>query len=397
MAIEEKEDFATLLAEYEQREPTPRRQNLPAVGDKVSGKVVSIGREAVFVALGAKAEAVLDRDQVVDSDGNLQVSVGDTIEARVAEIRSGQIVLRTSIGRGPDARAELAQAHAHGIPVEGVVSAAIKGGVEVQVAGVRAFCPISQLDDRYVEDAGEYVGKRYAFRITRYETGRGNQVNLVLSRRVLLDEEKAIRAQETREKLKVGAVLPGRVTSIKGYGAFVDLGGIEGMLHISELGFGRVEHPSDVVSVGQSLDVQIIKIEKTNDPKRPEKIGLSLKALAADPWDEARKRFSDGSQVRGTVARLEAYGAFVELLPGVEGLVHVSELGAGRRVNHAREVVKIGDEVDVVVLGFDLPRRRISLSIKAAKAGEEAAVAASYDRPKSSGFGTIGDLLKKKL
>jgi small subunit ribosomal protein S1 len=218
------EDFASLLAEYEQSQPPQQRRDLPQVGDTIRGRVVSIGSDTVFVALGAKAEAVLGREEVIDEDGEVRVSVGDMIEARVAEIRGGQVVLRTMLGRGPDARAELAQAHQHQIPVEGVVSAVIKGGVEVQVGGVRGFCPISQLGDRFVEDATAFVGQRLTFRIIRFEAGRGQSANIVLSRRALLEEEAAARAVETRARLAPGAVMTGTVRSIKGYGAFVDLG-----------------------------------------------------------------------------------------------------------------------------------------------------------------------------
>lgn len=363
----------------------------------VRGRVVSISQDAVFVALGAKAEAMLELQQVMDAEGKVQVAVGDTIQARVGEIRNGQVVLRMIAGRGPEARAELVQAHQHGIPVEGLVTAAVKGGVEVQVAGMRAFCPISQLDNRFVQDPATFVGQRLQFRIIRYEPGRGNNANIVLSRRVILEEEAAARAAEIRAKLEVGAVLRGTVTTIKGYGAFVDLGGVEGMLHVSELGFGRIEHPSEVLSVGQTMDVQIIKIEATGDPKRPQKISLSLKALASDPWKEAADRFVEGARVRGKISRLQPFGAFVELMPGIEGLIHISELAKDRRVHNAREVVNVGDEVEAVVLGIEHERRRISLSLSAKEAQEEEAEVRAYEPPRIQGFGTLGDLLKKKI
>ena len=398
MSSEKEEDFASLLAEYEREAPVRGRSEMPKVGDTVTGRVVTVGREAVFVELGAKAEAMLDIEQVTGSDGQVMVSVGDTVEARVAEIRSGQVVLRTSMGRGPDARAELAQAHEHGIPVDGLVSGLNKGGVEVQVAGVRAFCPISQLENRFVEDASGYVGQRLQFRIIRFEKGRGNTPNIVLSRRALLEEEAKAKAEEIREQLKVGSVMQGEVTSIKGYGAFVDLGGVEGMLHISQLSHARVEHPEDVLSVGQKLEVQIIKIEKTDNPKRPQKIGLSIKALARDPWDELRPRLDAGARLRGKVVRIQPFGAFVELSPGVEGLVHISQMASDRRINHPNEVLSTGKEVEVSVLSVEDSRRRIALSMVAAEAEEEAAQAASY-RPQSQGksLGTFADLLKKKL
>lgn len=393
---ESEEDFGALLDEYEQRVPVPRRKDKIQVGARVRGQVVSVGREAVFVSLGAKAEGVLDIAQVTDADGKVTVAQGDTLEALVAEMRGDTPVLRVSMGRGADGRAELEQAHEHQIPVEGLVTAVNKGGVEVQVAGVRGFCPMSQLANRFVEDPSVFVGQRLQFRITRYESGRGAP-NIVLSRRALLEEEAAAQAAETRTRLHEGAVMRGTVTSIKPYGAFIDLGGIDGMLPVSELSFARVESPGEVLSEGQTLDVQVLRIEKTGDPKRPEKISLSLKALAEDPWDEVERRFTAGARVHGKVVRLQNFGAFIELLPGVEGLVHISELGAGRRIQHPREVVRLGDEVEVEVLAVDRERRRISLSMASSRpeAGEDGEPA--YQPPVSPrSLGTFADLLKNK-
>ncbi len=396
---EEEEDFAALLREYEGNAPAGRRRG-PKVGDVVTGPVVSIGHDAVFIELGAKSEAMLELSQVTDADGNVTVRVGDQVEARVVENKGGTVILRRSMGHGPDAHAELVQAHEHGMPVSGQVTGVIKGGVEVQIAGHRAFCPISQLDDRFVEDAETFVGRRLEFRITRLEPGRGSNLNLVVSRRALLEEEAKARAEETRTRLEIGAVFPGTVASIKPYGAFVDIGGIQGMLHISELGHTRVDNPADVLSEGQRIEVQVIKIEKTGDPKRPEKIGLSLKSLERDPWDDVATRFAEGAHIRGTISRLQQFGAFVELAPGIEGLIHISELGTERRISHPREVVNIGDRVEVKVLAIDHERHRISLSLAAAQkdaaAAAEAEQVATY-RPVAPALGTFGDLLQKSM
>ena len=390
----DEDDFAALLAEY-----TPdggNKRGGPAVGDMVSGAILSIGRDSVFVEIGAKSEGVLDRDQVSDDDGTLLVKVGDQIEARVVSTKGGTVILRTQISRGPDVAAEIAQAFEFGLPVEGVVSEVNKGGVDVQIAGMRAFCPVSQLDLRFVEDPTIYVGRKFAFRITRFEPGRGRNANIVVSRRALLEQEVAVRAAETRKTLAVGSVLRGTVISIKPYGAFVDIGGLEGMLHISELGYERVERPEDLLSEGQALEVQVIKIEASDNPKRPEKISLSLKAMADDPWLDGIVQYKEGDRVMGTVVRTEPFGAFIELVPGIEGLVHVSELGASKRINHSREVVSVGTKVEVTVLGIDTPRRRISLSIGAVAAAEEAADAAAYKPVQARSLGTFADLLNKK-
>ncbi len=394
------EDFASMLAAFEADGGAAPDKRRIQVGDMVQAPVISIGDEAVFLELGGKSEGMLDRDQVCDKDGALTVAVGDIVEARVVEMggASGCIVLRRSVGRGPDALADLAQAHEHGMPISGLVTDVNKGGVSVDIAGHRGFCPVSQLDLRFVEDPSVYVGQRLEFRITRLERGRGKSANIVVSRKALLEEAAAVLAEQTRERLKVGAVMRGTVVTIKPYGAFVDIGGLEGMLHISELGHMRVAHPSDVLSEGQSVEVQVLKIEKTGDKRNPERIGLSLKHLERDPWDDVVRTFPEGSRVPGKVVRLQQFGAFVAIAPGVEGLVHISELGAGRRINHPREVVADGDDVEVTVLGIDLERRRIALSIGAGKKSDadaaEAATIAAYKPVGNRSLGTLGDLLK---
>jgi small subunit ribosomal protein S1 len=382
------EDFASMLAEFEKKNPGPARRREPQPGDIVKARVVSIGSDAVFVDVGAKAEGVIDVVHLRDEHGKLPVAVGDTIEARVIETsgKAGCVVLHP-LGGGHVAKAELEQAFALGLPVEGVVAGVNKGGVEVTVAGVRAFCPISQLDARHVEDAAAFVGKKLAFKITRYEPR-----NVVLSRRALLEEEQRRHAAETRARLAPGAVLRGKVSSIKDYGAFIDLGGLEGMVHVSELGFARVSHPKDVLAVGQEVEVAVLRIEKSDDKRQPEKISLSIKSLERDPWDDVAERFPEGTRVNGTVARVEPFGAFVEVAPGIEGLVHISELGAGRRISHAREVAKPGQAVAVTVLGVDRERHRLSLSMAAE--GEDEAPAQLPRAPER--LGTLADLLGQK-
>lgn len=390
----EDDDFGAMLAEFEQDQPAPNRRR-PKVGDVVSGPIVSIGAEAVFIELGAKAEAMLELEQVRDREGNITVSVGDVIEARVVDTggKSGTVLLRRTLGRGPDAVNELAQAFEHGMPVQGLVTGVNKGGVDVQIAGQRAFCPVSQLDLRFVENPETHVGQHYEFRITKLSESRG-RADIVVSRRALLEEAASIEAEATRAVLQEGALLDGIVTAIKPFGAFVDIGGLEGMIHISELGHTRVEKPEDVLAVGQRVKVFVLKVEKTGDAKRPEKIALSLKALENDPWDDLVARFGEGSRVSGTVVRTQPFGAFVELAPGLEGLVHISELGAGRRINHPREVVKEGQAVEVTVLSIDPAKRRIALSMDAEKipvAPEDRPVAP--EAPRS--LGTLADLFKQ--
>jgi small subunit ribosomal protein S1 len=364
------QDFGQILAAFEGDAP---KSEAPAVGQKVKGKILSVTEEWAFLDLGGKAEGRIAAADLKDAEGNPTVKEGDTLEATVTgtDPETGALLLRRKAGGGKGKRAaaevplEIRQAHEAGLPIEGLVTGLNKGGAEVQVYGMRAFCPLSQLDLRYVENPQQFVGQKLMFKVNRLEEGNrgGRGPNIVLSRRQLLEEEQQTRAAETREKLQVGAVLTGRVTSLTTYGAFIDLGGIEGMLHVSEIGHSRTTHPQDVFTVGQEVEVQVIKIEQGKDEKRPERISLSRRALESDPWQDAASRFPEGTEATGRVMRLETFGAFVELAPGLEGLVHISEMGAGRRLNHSREAAEQGQDVQVRVLGVDTGRRRISLSM----------------------------------
>jgi small subunit ribosomal protein S1 len=403
-APDAKQDFGAILDDFEQR--SPERRDDPEVGKRVSGKVVSIRDESVFVDLGTKSEGMIEAAQLRDAEGNLTVKVGDKVDATVASVdtESGLLVLKKRVGGGrghQEVATELRQAFQYGMPVEGLVTGINKGGAEVQLYGMRAFCPLSQLDLRYVENPQQFIGQRLKFRINRIEEGsRNRRPDIVLSRRALLEEEAQAKAAELRSRLQVGAVVRGKVTSITSYGAFLDLGGLEGLLHVSEIGFSRLADPKEALAVGQELEVQVIKLEKGRDEKRPERISLSRKALERDPWRDAADRFPEGALVPGRVMRLESFGAFVELAPGLEGLVHVSELGAGRRVNHAREVVQIGQDVQVKVLGVDKVKRRISLSMALGASADQEheeeppaqETAGAASQPTS--FGALGDFFK---
>lgn len=393
----QEENFAALF-EASEKNSTERRAEAFVEGDQVSGRVISISGESVFVDLGGKSEGVLDTAQVLDADGNVTIKVGETLTAHVVDTGggSGVVTLRCRLGRGAEARGELQLAFEAGIPVEGTVMAVNEGGFDVQVAGVRAFCPVSQMDLRFVEDPKVFIGQQFEFRITRFQDSGRGEPNIVVSRRDLLQEQAEMESALTRTKLEVGAVFRGTVRTIRDFGAFVDIGGLEGMLHISELGYFRVEHPSEVLSVDQEVEVQVIKIETTDDPRRPERIGLSLKALAKDPWAAAVAKFPVGSSVVGRVTRVEAYGAFVEITRGIEGLVHISEMGGGAHVSNPRKIVTEEQEVRVSVLSVDPGTRRISLSMdaagRAARAAEEQEAIKEFS-PASEGFGTFADLL----
>jgi small subunit ribosomal protein S1 len=400
------DDFAALLAASE---ATEAQRKQIAVGEVVRGRVIAVGQTAAFVAIGGKGEATIDLAEFRDpASGGLTLAVGDQLEATVVDDgrRSGAVVLKRTLGRGGHLPAELEQAMEHRIPVEGLITGENKGGFDVQIGAVRAFCPGSQIDRRRLGEripAAQYIGQRFLFRVSKIESGGRN---IVVSRRELLEEEAAALAAQTWETLHVGAVVQGTVTSIRDFGVFVDLGGVEGLIHISELGYGRVKHPSEVLQAGQGVEAQVLKIEDAQTGRR--QVALSLKALAVDPWTTAKERFPVGATVRGSVRRLEAFGAFVELTPGLDGLVHISRLALDRRLSHARQAVSIGQEVEVTVLAVDPAARRINLSmIEHARETRDAALAAERVEEQAKAtevnqrrtLGTFADLLaasKKK-
>jgi small subunit ribosomal protein S1 len=393
------EDFAAMFEAAEKTAPRGRRPKR-AIGDRVRGTVASIGQEVTVVELEGGGEGTLETLELRDQSGQLTVEAGGVVEARVVGLgdKAGFVYLRRGPSRGGDPHAGLAEAFATRLPVEGLITGVNKGGLEVTVGGVRAFCPVSQLDLRPVADPAAYVGQKLQFRVTRFEEDRRGP-NIVLSRRALLEEEQQARAVETRGKLAVGAVMSGTVTALKDFGAFVDVGGIEGLLPASEIGYQRDTRPSDVLSVGQPVTVQVMRIEKRDDPRRPEQVSFSLKALERDPWQDAAATLRAGALVKGRVTRAETFGAFVELSPGVEGLLHVSELGAGKHLRHAREAVKPGDPVEVTILSIDEEKRRISLGLGAREdaVDDEGRAVAARASGTGGGLGTLGDLLKSKL
>lgn len=340
------EDFATLFAQAEAR---------PAleVGEVVRGRVIQIGAETIFVDVRGKGEALIDRAELADETGRLGVAVGDEIEATV--VSTGEEVrLSHRLLRGVQARQALEAAAQAGVPVEGKVAAVIKGGYEVTVGGLRAFCPFSQMDLRRVETPEELVGRVLEFRITRYgERGR----NLVLSRRQLLEEQAARAAEETRKKVVPGAILPGTVSSLADFGAFVDLGGVQGLVPVSEISHSRVGRPADRLHVGEAVAVKVLKVDEDKG-----RVSLSLKALEGDPWATVPASLRERQVVLGRAVRATEFGVFVELLPGVDGLLHLSEIPRSQQ-GAMKETAARGGEVAVLILGIDPGKRRISLAL----------------------------------
>jgi small subunit ribosomal protein S1 len=348
-------DFAAMLAET-----GPIQRVDVRVGDKVRAKCVHIGSETAFFELSATQEAQIPLGELIDDEGNPKVRPGDRIDAFVVSLTDG-IHLSTKLGKDQIDVGMLEQARAAGIPVQGTVSGVNKGGLEITLAGsARGFCPIGQVDINFVEDPQTLMGKTLSFLVREVkENGR----NIVLSRKALLEKERKEQAQKTLASLAVGQLVKGTVTRIQPFGAFADLGGVDGLIPISELGWGHVKDPSEVLKVGDQVTVEVRRIEE--DPKRQGqmRISLSLKAAQPDPFIAHLPDMQPGATLVGTVKKLETFGAFIELWAGVQGLVHVSEI-ANQRIGHPRDVLNVDEQVQVRVLDVDAGARRISLSMK---------------------------------
>jgi small subunit ribosomal protein S1 len=340
------EDFASLFAREAARP-------LLEVGQIVKGRVIQISAESVFVDVGGKGEAWIERAELTDDEGKLRVAVGDQVEATVVST-GDEIRLSHKLRQGAQARQALGVAAQTGIPVEGKVAGVIKGGYEVTVGGLRGFCPFSQMDVRRVEATEEYVGRVLEFRVTTFsDNGR----NLVLSRRRLLEERAAEMAEETRKKLLPGAVLTGTVASLADFGAFIDLGGVQGLVPLSELSHSRVSRPADLLRVGDAVSVKVLRIDQEKG-----RISLSLKALEGDPWTAVSGRLRERQIVRGRAVRSTEFGVFVELLPGVDGLLHITEIPRSRQ-GAMRESAANGAEVTVLIISIDRDKRRVALAL----------------------------------
>ncbi|MDR3090459.1 MAG: 30S ribosomal protein S1 [Desulfobulbaceae bacterium] len=321
-------------------------------GQKLTATVVGFSGEAVFLDVGAKSEGVIDAAELRDENGEMTVAIGDSVAVYALAARAGAQPFTTRIGgRGS---AHLEEAFENGIPVEGVVKAEIKGGFEIALGAVRAFCPYSQIGLRRLADPTAYIGQTLSFRISRYgENGR----NIVLSARALQEEEQAARREDLRRNLKEGDTVEGEVSSIRDFGVFVDLGGTDGLIPLSEMSWNRGDTPNDIFHIGQKARVLVKKLDWDNG-----KISLSYKETLADPWQEAAARLTIGETLTGTVARLTPFGAFVTLMPGVDGLVHISKLGAGKKIHHPREALEEGQQIEVTIEEIQPQERRVSLA-----------------------------------
>jgi small subunit ribosomal protein S1 len=374
--VPESESFEQMFEAQQKEGGVPARRSV-RVGEKVSGTIFQLGADTAFVSLAnAKSEAMIELRELKDDEGVLRYGVGDTIEAHVIEAGARGIVLSRALAKGSANMAMLAEARVSGMPVEGMVLSVNKGGVEVAIGDVRAFCPISQLDIRFVEKPDQFIGEKLTFRVTEVRDR-----NVVLSRRSLLEEEQRQLAAKTRETLAEGKVVKGKVSGVRDFGVFVDLGGVEGMIPVSELSYMRVAHPSEVVKQGDEVEVEILRMEpaQPNSPdkaKQKERITLSMRARQEDPFKTALATLKEGDRLQGKVVRLQPFGAFVELRPGVDGLVHISALSE-RRIAHPRDVVQVGETIWVQVEKIDANEKRIGLR----RITEEEAQRPAEERP----------------
>ena len=379
------EDFATLFEASQQAKRIVR-------GETIEGRIVAIGPDVALVDVGGKGEAAIDIDELKDDSGNVEVAVGDRIQAVVVSTAGG-LTLSRKLALGAATARQLEEAFRAGLPVEGRVVGPVKGGFEVRIARQRAFCPISQIDVVRNVDPSQYAGRVFSFRIIEYKDGGKN---LVVSRRGLLEDEQRARAAEIRQSIVAGAVLTGRVASVRDFGAFVDLGGgVQGLLHVSEMGWTRVSDASQIVQVGDQITVKVLRVDEDS-----RKISLGLKQLGDDPWLKVPATYAVGQLVAGRVVRVAPFGALVELEPGIEGLVPSSETGIARDTDLKR-ALPIGSDVQGVVLDIDGPARRMRLSMKAVADMKEAEEVREYterhEAAPAERFGSLADKLRGVL
>lgn len=364
-------------------------------GEKIKGVVVNITNEWAFIDLGGKSEGAIELSEFMDGEGNISIKTGDSIEAFFLTSRNNEMLFTTKLSGKSSDKELLEEAYHNGIPIEGTVEKEIKGGFDIKIAGnKRAFCPYSQMGLPTGEQQDDLLGQVLTFKIIEYsENGR----NIIVSHRVIQEEEREKQKADLLDSLQEGMTVSGRITSIQKFGAFVDIGGIEGLIPISEISWGRIEDIGTVLSEGQTVDVMIKKLDWAN-----EKYSFSLKEILPDPWDNVRFSYPEGSVHKGKVTRLVKFGAFITLEPGIDGLVHISELGKGKRINHPKDVLEAGMQVEVKINKVDDENRRLSLSIFSDDQVEEDSMdlqerLIKISKESSGSFGSLGDLFKEKL
>lgn len=331
--------------------------NQPKAGEVVQGTVVQITQEFVMVDVGYKSEGCVHVEEFMDEDGVVTVQPGDKVYVlfQRGETAKGHLILSKRKAEQLVGWERVAEAGGEGGTIEGKIVGKVKGGLTVDI-GLPAFLPASQVDLRPGGNLDRYIGQTATFRILKLNRKRGN---VVLSRRVILEEERGQSRDQTLASIEEGQIRDGIVKNLTDYGAFVDVGGVDGLLHVTDMSWGKLNHPSEVIKVGDSIKVKVLKYDSSKG-----KISLGMKQTIPDPWLEVESKFSVGERVSGRVVSLMEYGAFVALAEGVEGLIHVSEMSWTKRVRHPSEILKAGDTVETVILGIDIANRRISLGLK---------------------------------
>lgn len=359
--------FADMLAQQEEEQAGVRLEP----GQRVKVSVVAVTADTVFVSTGSKVDGIVDKSELMQ-DGVSEVAVGDELDLYVVHASPHEVRL-SKVVRGAGNLSALEDARHAGLPVEGKVTAAVKGGFSVDIMRRRAFCPTSQMDLRPSDKPEEYVGKTFSFVITKLEQ---NGRNIVVSRRALLEAAQAENLKNFLDGVKEGDVLEGKVVRLTPFGAFVELApGVDGLVHVSELSWSKVQKPDELLSPGDAVRVKLIGVSREEKGTR---ISLSVRQVSEDPWNSVGDRLTVGQAVPGKVTRLASFGAFVEVLPGIEGLVHLSEMSWEKRVNKAEEVLTVGEEVSVKVKEVDTEKRRVSLSLRDAAGDPWSSVAEDF-------------------
>ena len=384
------DDTKTFAEMFEESYATPKRFS---VGERVEAMVVKISPEWIFIDLGAKSEGYIDKKEFLDDAGNLTVKEGDTVTAYFLSSRHSERLFTTKLVARKSVDEFLLSAYTNAIPLEATVEKELKGGFSVKIsASASGFCPYSQMDRRRIENAADYVGKKFDFVVIEYgENGR----KIILSRRPLLEKIEQEKKSALKDSLQKGMSVQGIVTSVRDFGAFVDIGGVQALLPVSEMTWGRVEDTRSLYKPGDTIEAVIINLDWEND-----RVTLSFKDTLPDPWDDVVRKYAEGSIQKGKVSRLTDFGAFVTLEAGVDGLLHISKLGKGKKIKHAQDVLSKDREIAVKIEKIDRDNKKISLALadtgdESKGTGEEQDDYKSYMPKTTKTMGTFGDLLSK--
>ncbi|MBN2736098.1 MAG: S1 RNA-binding domain-containing protein [Spirochaetales bacterium] len=355
-------------------------------GQAIKAEIVSISNEYIFLQLSGKSEGVLDKEELINKEGKLTVKEGDIIQAFFQHSKNGEMRFTTKLSGDKAGKSDLEMAFENQIPVEGMVEKEIKGGFSIKIGNSQAFCPFSLMGSRRIDNPESYIGQNLVFRIIEYkERGR----NILVSNKAIMEEERNKQIDSLKKILKENMDIKGTVTSIQDFGAFIDLGGIQGLLPISEISRDRINDITAILSIGEAIEVKIIKIDwKTN------RITLSMKALLDDPWDHVQMNYKIGSMYKGTVVKVTNYGAFISLEPGLDGLLHVSELQGNSKTTNPQNLIKKGETLTVLISDIDKANKRISL--KSVAPNEDNTDYQQYMDQESDTYNPFANLMKNK-